>query len=254
MLLSLQAPSAANRLISALPRKDRQHFLAACEPVQLVFAETLVEPNERIRHVYFPTQGLISLTMPMYGSDSLGIGLVGNEGMLGISLTLGMNGSPLHALVQGGGPAWRMSTRTFRRELTKSPALQRELKHYLYVMMKQIAQTAVCTRFHIVEARLANWLLMTHDRAHADAFHITQEFLARMLGVRRVGITKAATALQNRGLIHYRRGHITILDRDGLEAAACQCYQTNLSTYAQIMSPRSDTRTDRMQQIKAKAE
>jgi len=231
-----ESSPVANRLLTALPRKDRQRFLAGCMPVELAFSEVLAEAGARIGHVYFPTQSFISLTTPTDACASLEVGLVGDEGMLGASLILGVDISPLHAVVQGAGPALRMGTARFRRELAASTTLQRELKRYLYVTMSQIAQTAACTRFHVVEERLARWLLMTHDRAHSNEFHVTHEFLAYMLGVRRVGVTMAATSLQKRKLISYRRGRVTVLDRAGLEAAACGCYAADNATYTRMMA------------------
>jgi len=226
---------AANRLLASLPRPDRLRLLASCEPVELVFAEILAEPGEPIRHAWFPTASFISLTVPMDGRTSLEVGLVGDEGTLGTSLVLGVNVSPLHALVQGAGPALRIGAAALRREIALSASLERLLKRYVYVTMEQLAQTAACTRFHLVEARLARWLLMTRDRAHSNEFRITHEFLAYMLGVRRVGVTRAATSLQNRKLISYNRGHIRILSGRGLEAASCQCYRNDKAAYTRIL-------------------
>ena len=232
----ISAVPAVNSLLAGLPVEDRERIVAACEPVELVLSEILAEPDQPIRYVYFPTDSFISQVQPIDGTANLEVGLIGDEGMFGISLILDVGISPLHTLVQGAGPALRMEAATFQRELQRSQALQQSLKRYMYVVMRQLAQTAACTRFHVVEARLARWLLMTQDRAHTDSFHLTHEFLAYMLGVRRVGITKAATALQNHRLISYHRGDIHILDRAGLEAASCSCYEADKASYATTMS------------------
>lgn len=233
--MPLVPPVITNNLLGCLSPKAHRQFLAHCRQVELDFAETLAEPGKRIRHVYFPIGSFISLIKPMDDHSSLEVALIGDEGMLGISLLLGVGISPLRALVQGSGLALRMQAKSFREELALSPALQRNLKRYLYATTSQVAQAAACTRFHVVEARLARWLLMTQDRAHSDKFHVTQEFLGAMLGVRRVGVTGAAKALQNRALIRYSRGDITILDREGLKRTSCECYEADRTVYAQML-------------------
>lgn len=226
--------ATANRLLARLPRRDRQHLLRLCEQVDLTFGEILSEPEARIRHVYFPVDGCISLLVPVDGRASLEVELVGSEGMLGIPLVLGLDVSSLCALTQGSGTALRISASAFRRELALSRALKRQLDRYVFVFLTQLAQSATCLRFHQLEPRLARWLLMTHDRAHSDDFYLTHEFLGQMLGVRRVGITNAAGSLQQRKLVSYSRGNITVLDRKGLEAASCQCYQISRDAYERV--------------------
>ena len=227
--------TSLNHLIELLSRKDRLRLLAIGEPFELVMGEVLCEPGKPTRHVYFPTDGFISLLTPIDGKPALEVGMVGREGMLGAQLALGVPIAPLHALVQGQGQALRIGAAAFRRELAVNPALQRGLNRYLYVLMGQLAASAACLRFHMIGPRLARWLLMSQDRAHAASFPVTQEFLSFMLGVRRVGITAAASALQRDGLIEYHRGHLTVLDRRGLEAVACDCYAADRKTYANLL-------------------
>jgi CRP-like cAMP-binding protein len=224
MLVAYRVP-VANSLLAALPRKAYRLMLARLEPITLTFGEELYRPGEPIRHVYFPTDSLVSLLTLVEGHQALEVGLIGREGMLGVPLALGVSDSPVRALVLGSGMALRMTSAHFRNEFQHSVLLQREVYRYTYELMVQMTQTAACNRFHRVEARLARWLLMTRDRVRSNQFHLTQNLLGNMLGVRRVGVTKAAGALRQRKLISYNRGEISILDGDGLEAAACQCYQ-----------------------------
>jgi CRP-like cAMP-binding protein len=226
-------PSKANRLLASMPRKDRERMLDGCTRVELGFEQVVAEAGEAIGHVHFPTTSFISLLTPM-GASSIEVALVGDEGMFGLAVAFGVGVSHVRGLVQGAGSALRMTAARFKSELRTSAPLQRAVGRYSYVRMAQLGQTAGCNRFHVVEARLARWLLMTGDRAHSSTFYITHEFLAFMLGVRRVGITKAASALQDRQLIRYSRGHLTIQDRPGLEKAACHCYQADLDIYGKM--------------------
>lgn len=231
-----------NRLLAALSQRSRQQFLASCDHVELRFAEVVCELGEKIRHVYFPTESFISLVTALDDNARLEVGIVGDEGMLGTSLILGVSRSPQHALVQGAGAALRMSAATFARHCREDAELRQRLSRYVHVLMRQLAQTAACTGYHLIEARLARWLLMSRDRAHGDRFHLTHEFLAYMLGVRRVGVTNAASSLQAQGLIDYSRGAITILDNAGLEKASCVCYREGERMYAQTLGASRATR------------
>ncbi len=199
--------------------------------MQLQLAQVLWDAGDTARHVYFPTDSYISLVTRVDGHPGVEVGMVGREGLLGVQLALGVSTAPIQALVQGPGSAWRISAAAFRRELASSPVLQKVLNRYVCVLMAQLATSAACLRFHVVGQRLSRWLLMSQDRADSDHFHMTQEFLATMLGVRRVGITSAASILQRGGLIEYRRGELEVLDRKGLEAAACSCYAADRLNY-----------------------
>jgi CRP-like cAMP-binding protein len=228
-------PTDQNHLIALLPGSSRSRLLAVCEPVELAMGDVLGDVGMPTPFVYFPTVGFVSLVSAIKGRPTLEVGMVGREGMLGTQLVLGVDAAPLHAVVQGAGAAWRIRAAEFSRELLRSGPLQRELNRYVYVTMTQLASAASCLRFHQIEPRLARWLLMTQDRARSDTFHITHEFLAYMLGVRRVGITTAASVLQRAGLIRYRRGEMQVLDRRGLKTAACSCYAADREAYQKVL-------------------
>jgi CRP-like cAMP-binding protein len=235
--IQMRRPSAqaapGNQVLAAIPSRDYGR-LAELEPVTLRFGEILYEAGGRIQHVYFPIDCLISLLTTVDKRRSLEVGMVGSEGMTGMPFILGMGVSGVRALVQGGGRALRMAAAPFRVEFDCNPPLRQALFRYTYALMAQISQTAACNRFHEAEARLARWLLMTRERVGSDQFPLTHEFLAHMLGLRREGVTDAASALKVRGLIDYRRGHIQILDVKGLKASACSCYQTIRKVYERI--------------------
>ena len=227
----------SNQLLERLSRRDLAHLLERMEPVNLLCGDVLCEPDRPYGHVYFPLTGFISLVTDVAGHQPLEVGLIGNEGMLGATIALEIQQSPLRGVVQGNGNALRMPLKQFQRELGESRGLDLAIKHYLYVLLAQLSQTAACTCFHEIEQRLARWLLMTHDRAQSDSFHLTHQLLADMLGVRRSAVTIAAGTLQAAGLISYTRGEINIVDRAGLEAAACECYRAVIDDYAQLFPP-----------------
>lgn len=225
----------SNQLLDAIPDMEHQPFLANYELIELMPGDVLNPPEERIHYVYFPISCVISVVMPIHKGLDLEIRLIGNEGMLGIPAMLGIDTSPFPALVLTAGQALRIATPSFLIALEQSVTLEKHLKRYLYVLMRQLAQAVACNRLHVVEERLARLLLMMRDRAHTPEFRITQQSLAQMLGVRRVGVTKAARSLQKRNLISYRRGNVRIHDSDGLESASCKCYRIDRETYDHLM-------------------
>ena len=229
------SPAPENHLIERLPTPDRERLQALCEPVQLGLAEVLCGHGEALTHVYFPVDGFISLLTRVDAHPGLEVGMIGREGMLGAWLVLGVDNASAAALVQGPGLAWRMAVAPFKRELARNAALRAGLGRYIGVRLAQMTASTACTRFHQIAPRLARWLLMSQDRAHADHFHVTHEGLAMLLGVRRVGITMAAGTLQRAGLIDYHRGELTVINRRGLEAASCSCYAADESSYAALM-------------------
>ena len=231
-----------NRILGTLPRKEYQKLLPILEPVNLSFGEILYESQAQIRYVYFPNDCFVSMLTTVDADKAAEVGLIGSEGMIGVPMALGVAISPFRAVVQGEGTAMRMTTADFRRNFTMSAALKREVFLFTHLLMIQIAQTAACNRFHVVTQRMARWLLMTHDRVNSNEFRITQEFLALMLGVRRVGVSAAMCALRDRKVIAYRRGTIRILDQGGLVAAACSCYKTVKDTYSRAQARKGNSR------------
>jgi CRP-like cAMP-binding protein len=213
-----------NHLLAALTPQEYQKIRAHLEEFTFTFGEILYEPGQQISHVYFPNSGVVSLLSMVEERSTLEIGLVGNEGMVGLPVFLGASASPCRALVQGAGNGWRMKTEALRNCVKQVRRLSGLLLRYTHSLLTQISQAVVCNRFHTVHARLARWLLMTYDRLETAEFRMTQEFLSNLLGVRREGVTEAAGNLQKQKLIRYVRGQITILDQAGLEAAACHCY------------------------------
>lgn len=228
-------PAAQNHLIDRLPRPDRLRLLAACERVPLRPSQILCRSGQVIRHAYFPIGGLISLLTRDDEQPSIEVGMVGREGMLGMSLVLGVGRAPLGAMVQGAGEAWRLAAPALKRELLLSAALRRCLNRYIAISMAGFATSVGCQHAHLLAPRLARWLLMSLDRASGRELLVTQSWIARMLGVRREGVTEIALKLQAAGLIRYARGHITVLDRGGLESRSCGCYAASRLEYERLL-------------------
>jgi CRP-like cAMP-binding protein len=215
-----------NRLLSVLSRDLQIRLLPRMEKISLPVKQILYEPGQPITHAYFPLSGVISLIMTLRGGESVVVATVGNEGLVGTPLLLGSELSTLKVVCQVAGQALKMRADHFRRSLEEFAELHALARRYAQGLLDQVAHTTACNQVHSVQARMCRWLLMTHDRVGADEFHLTQEFLAQMLGVRRPSVTVAAGLLQRSGFIRYQRGRIRIADRAGLEAGACECYET----------------------------
>jgi CRP-like cAMP-binding protein len=228
---------ADNLLIRQLPRLARKHLLDQCEPFELVMSAELSVRGQSLSHAHFPVKGFISLVIDVDTYPALEVGMAGREAMLGAELLLGSAKAPWRAVVQGAGHSWRIGAQALRRECATSPALLKAVQTSLLVRLHQQALASACERFHMIGPRLARWLLMSQDRAQSDRFHVTHEGMALMLGVRRVGVTVAASALQNSGLIRYHRGELTVLDRDALEARACTCYAADRTLHHALFHP-----------------
>jgi CRP-like cAMP-binding protein len=216
--------TTVNRLLASLPKKEYERLLPGLKRITLTFGEVLYEPGDTMKHVYFPNDSIVSLLSAMSETSSLEVGMIGNEGMAGLPIFMGVNVSRNRALVQGSGSAMRMTSVAVRHEANRLGTLHRLMHRYAVSLLTQVSQAAACNRFHSVDARLARWLLMTSDRLGTEEFRLTQEFMSNMLGVRREGVNKAAGVLQTGKLIHYSRGVITILNRRGLERNSCECY------------------------------
>jgi CRP-like cAMP-binding protein len=212
-----------NRLLAALPRVEHERLAPHLENVSLSLSQILFRPDDEIAYAYFPTDSIVSLLTDLSDGSGMEVGLVGREGLVGISVILGGSETKV-ATVQAAGGALKIRADVLRKEFQRGGVLQTGLLHYTHALMTQISQSVVCNVRHPLAGRLARWLLMYHDRLGRDEFELTHEFMAAMLGVRRAGVSEVANELQRLGFISYRRGHVRILDREGMEEFACECY------------------------------
>jgi CRP-like cAMP-binding protein len=213
-----------NHLLDALPANEFELLLPHLELIEMPLGKVLYESGNELRHVYFPTTSIVSMLYVMEDGASAEIAVVGNEGIIGVALFMGGETMPNRAVVQSGGHAYRLNGQRLKQEFNRSGALQHLLLRYTQALLTQMAQTAVCNRHHSLDQQLCRWLLLSLDRLPSNELIMTQELIANMLGVRREGVTEAAGNVQRAGLIEYNRGRITVLDRPGLEARACECY------------------------------
>jgi len=231
----IKQSAVRNRLLAALPPSDFERLAASLTPVPLVLKQFMMEADEPIEAAYFIETGMSSYLAYLEGGEALEVGIIGREGMVGLPLILGVDSATVGAMVQLEGTALRINPAALRQAFNESEALRTRLLRYMQALHAQVSQTAVCNGRHTLEERLARWLLMEHDRAESDQFAMTHEFMALMLGVRRSGVTVTAGALKQAGLINYRNGQMTILDRPALEAAACECYSIVQQQFEQLL-------------------
>jgi len=224
-----------NQLLASLPDNEWQRWSAALEPVQMPLGEVLYEPGVALNYVYFPITSIVSLLYVMQNGASAEIAVVGNEGIVGVSLFMGGESTPSRAVVQSAGSGCRLKAQIMKEEFNKAGPVLHLLLRYTQALITQMAQTAVCNRHHSLDQQLCRWLLLSLDRLEGDELVMTQELIANMLGVRREGVTEGALNLQKFGLIKYARGHITVLDRAGLEKRTCECYAVVKREYDRLL-------------------
>lgn len=224
-----------NHLLAVLPEAEYERLFPHLELVSLRLGEAVYESGDQLDHVYFPTTAIVSLLYVMQDGASAEIAVVGNDGIVGIALFMGGETMPNRAVVQSAGHGYRLKSQLLKKEFSRAGELQHLLLRYTQALLTQMAQTAVCNRHHSVDQQLCRWLLLSLDRLPSEELSMTQELIANMLGVRREGVTEAAGQLQRAGLIHYRRGHITVLDRAGLEARVCECYEVVRTEFHRLL-------------------
>jgi CRP-like cAMP-binding protein len=232
------ADPPVNRLLGLLAPGDYARLRAYLEPIELAYRQSLYRAHKPSGFVYFIESGVGSLVNTMANGDAAEVGTIGNEGMVGLPLLFGDDRAPTSVYVQVPGAGLRMSAARFRKEFARSASMRAVMLHYAHAFFNQVAQSAACNQFHSLEQRCCRWLLMTHDRMKSDAFLLTQEFLAMMLGVQRTGVSAAASSLQRAGLIRYVRGTVTVLDRRGLERRACECYGISKKEFDRLLGQR----------------